>query len=64
MRRTELDPVREFDAEGAKRAVLRYQPASNWAALTSEPNSRMRIGFGFDLDGPDASTWVNGSASI
>ncbi len=58
MTRTELDPAREFDAEGAKRAVLRYQPASNWAALTSEPNSRMRIGFGFDLDGPDASTWL------
>ena len=58
MTRTQLDPGREFDAQAAKRAVLRYQPASNWAALTSEPNSRVRIGFGFDLDASDASTWL------
>jgi hypothetical protein len=38
--------------------VLRYQPASNWAALTSDPHPRMTIGFGFDLDRPDASTWL------
>ena len=43
------------DLEGARRAVLRYQPPSNWVSLSQDPTPRTTIGLGFDLTRPDAS---------
>jgi hypothetical protein len=47
--------VSEFDLAGARRAVLRYQPASNWVSASRDPTPRMTIGLGFDVSRPDAS---------
>jgi hypothetical protein len=46
--------VREFDVAGARRALLRYQPASNWVSVSRDPARRMTIGFGFDVSRPEA----------
>ncbi len=48
-------PVREFDVGSARRAVLRYQPATNWVSVSRDPTQRMTIGFGFDVSRPEAS---------
>jgi hypothetical protein len=47
--------MREFDVGGARRAVLRYQPASNWVSVSRDPTDRMTVGFGFDVSRPEAS---------
>jgi hypothetical protein len=45
----------EFDVESARRAILRYQPASNWVSISRDPTRRMTIGLGFDVSRPEAS---------
>lgn len=52
------DPVRKFDFEGARQAILRYQPASNWASQVDILPSRIAIGYGFDLDRSDAAAML------
>jgi hypothetical protein len=47
--------IAEFDVEGARRAILRYQPASNWLSISRDPTRRMTIGLGFDVSRPEAS---------
>ncbi len=44
-----------FDAQSASRAILRYQPASNWVSVSRDPTQRMTIGLGFDVSRPDAA---------
>jgi hypothetical protein len=48
----------EFDIASARRALLRFQPASNWVSIAHEPTQRMTIGFGFDVGRPDASELI------
>jgi hypothetical protein len=47
--------VEELDLQGARQAVLRYQPAKNWMSVSRDPTKRMTIGFGFDVNRSDAS---------
>jgi hypothetical protein len=47
-------PIREFDVEGARRAILRYQAASHWVSISRDPTRRMTVGMGFDMSRPDA----------
>ena len=47
--------VGELNLERARRAVLRYQPASNWVSESREPTPRMTIGLGFDVGRPEGS---------
>jgi hypothetical protein len=44
-----------FDIGGARQALLRYQPASNWVSVSRDPAQRMTIGYGFDLSRAEAS---------
>jgi hypothetical protein len=48
------DPVGKFDFEGARQAILRYQPALNWVSRVN-PGPRTVIGYGFDLGRSDAA---------
>jgi hypothetical protein len=42
------------DMESARRAILRYQPASNWVSISRDPIYRATVGFGFDVTRPEA----------
>jgi hypothetical protein len=44
----------DFDLEGARSALLRYQPASHWLSSSRDPTPRMTVGFGFDVSRPEA----------
>lgn len=44
-----------FNLASARRAILRYQPASNWVSESREPTPRMTIGLGFDVSRPEGS---------
>jgi hypothetical protein len=41
--------LQQVDVARVRRALLRYQPASNWVSLARDPTPRMTIGFGFDV---------------
>jgi hypothetical protein len=49
MSATERDPMIGFDLAAARRAILRYQPASNWVLASRDPTPRMTVGLGFDV---------------
>lgn len=44
-----VSPTRAVDLERARRSILRFQPASNWVAISRDPAARMTIGFGLDV---------------
>jgi hypothetical protein len=44
----------QFDLPGARRALLRYRPASNWLAMSQDPTQRMTVGYGFDVSRSEA----------
>jgi hypothetical protein len=44
-----------LDVDRARRAILRFQPASNWVATSRDPTQRMTVGHGFDVNRPDAT---------
>ena len=45
----------QINLASARRAILRYQPASNWVTESREPTPRMTIGLGFDVGRPEGS---------
>jgi len=49
MSTTERESVLGFDLSSARRAILRYQPASNWVSASRDPTPRMTVGLGFDV---------------
>lgn len=49
MSTTEHESILGFDLDGARRAILRYQPASNWVSASRDPTPRMTVGLGFDV---------------
>jgi hypothetical protein len=51
------DPLGKFDFEGARQAILRYQPALNWVSRV-DPGPRTVIGYGFDLGRSDAAAML------
>ena len=51
MSATEHEPALGFDLDGARRAILRYQPSSNWVSASRDPTPRMTVGLGFDVAG-------------
>ena len=49
MSTTEPESVLGLDLSTARRAILRYQPASNWVSASRDPTPRMTVGLGFDV---------------
>jgi hypothetical protein len=47
-------PVDELEFERVRQAVLRFQPASNWVAVSRDPTPRMTVGLGFDVSRAEA----------
>jgi hypothetical protein len=47
-------PEQEFEFERVRKAILRFQPASNWVSVSRDPTPRMTVGLGFDVSRSEA----------